>query len=59
MRTIDAVAMLKEHRKNLASELARIDAALAALKPRHKMSLSVRRRMAAAQRARWAKRKKG
>ena len=60
MRTTDAVAMLKEHRKNLASELSRIDAALTALKrPGHKMSLSVRRRMAAAQRARWAKRRKG
>jgi hypothetical protein len=30
--TTDAVAMLKEHQKNLASELARIDAALTALK---------------------------
>jgi hypothetical protein len=60
MPTIDAVAMPREHRNNLASELSLIDAALTALKHRgHKRSLSVRRRMAAAQRARWAKRKMG
>jgi len=59
------VSQLRIQRTNLANNLKRVDGALSALsslngsnnhaQPRRTMSASVRRRIAAAQRARWAK----
>jgi len=60
-----AVKQLRKERDRVQRELSRIDAALQALGnpnrskgPRRKLSLAARRRIAAAQRARWAKFKK-
>jgi hypothetical protein len=62
---VSVVADLKNERENLRKQLARLDEALAVLGrlnggssqsgPRRTMSLAARRRIAAAQRARWAK----
>jgi hypothetical protein len=63
------VAELKKERERAAGEVKRIDAALAALgslqssnnssgRKRQTLSLAARRKIAAAQRARWAKVKK-
>jgi hypothetical protein len=61
------VTELRAERINLASQLRHVDAALAVLgklnggrsytKPRRTLSVAARKRIAAAQRARWAKRK--
>ncbi len=58
-----AVAALQKHRKHIAGELARVDAAIAALNGRthsvnhtmsgRRMSAEARARIAAAQRKRW------
>lgn len=59
------VQQLKKERANAQGVVARLDAALKALRhldsvkssyrPRRKMSVAARRKIAAAQRARWAK----
>jgi hypothetical protein len=59
------IQQLKEERANAQGVVARLDAALKALRhldsgnsssrPRRKMSAAARKRIAAAQRARWAK----
>ncbi len=59
------VSQLKKERTNLEGELKHVDAALSVLgrlnggsysaKPRRTLSASARRKIAAAQRARWAK----
>jgi hypothetical protein len=59
------VAQLREERTNLINQLRHVDAALSVLgkldsgrfytKPRRTLSASARRKIAAAQRARWAK----
>ena len=54
------IAALHKHRKAVAGELAKVDAAIAALSGRthsatHTMSTEARARIAAAQRKRWAK----
>jgi nucleoid-associated protein YgaU len=67
MNITNVVDELKQERDRLQGELQRIDAALAALvslngrgrtktgRPRRTMSAAARRKIAAAQRARWAK----
>jgi hypothetical protein len=62
---VSVVSDLKNERENLRKQLARLDEALTVLGrlnggsshagPRRTMSLAARRRIAAAQRARWAK----
>jgi len=61
------VRQLKKERANVKQRVARLDEALGALKhfdggssthPRRRLSLAARKRIAAAQRARWAKAKK-
>jgi hypothetical protein len=62
---VSVVAQLKNERANLRKQLEQVDEALSALgglngrtahaRPRHRMSVAARRRIAAAQRARWAK----
>jgi hypothetical protein len=62
---VSAVSQLREHRTNLANDLKHLDAALSVLgrlnggntevKPTRTISVSGRKRIAAAQRARWAK----
>ncbi len=64
---VSVVAQLKEERTNLVNSLRQVDAALSvlgklnggktAVKPTRTISASGRRRIAAAQRARWAKAK--
>ena len=61
------VSQLREQRSDLVNQLRHVDAALSVLgklnggrfytKPRRTLSAAARRRIAAAQRARWAKRK--
>lgn len=61
------VSQLREQRSDLVNQLRHVDAALSVLgklesgrfytKPRRRLSASARRKIAAAQRARWAKRK--
>jgi hypothetical protein len=66
LKGLESVVLeLREQRTNLVNDLKRVDGALSALgslngsnnhaQPRRKMSASGRRRIAAAQRARWAK----
>ena len=67
MGVVSVVAGLKQERDNLKQQIDRLDAALAALggmngssssslgRPKRVMSVAARRRIAAAQRARWAK----
>jgi hypothetical protein len=66
MGVVSVVAGLKHERDNLKQQIDRLDAALAALgglngsssslgRPKRVMSVAARRRIAAAQRARWAK----
>jgi hypothetical protein len=64
---MNILAQLKVARNKVAFELGRLDAAISALsgsrsnsvtsirRPRRKMSIQARKRIAAAQRARWAK----
>lgn len=62
------VGDLQTQRKSVQRELERLDAAIAALgggkngaglrRPRRRLSVAARKRIAAAQRARWAKYKK-
>ena len=62
---VSVVSQLREQRTNLVNDLKRVDGALSALgslngsnnhaQPRRTMSASGRRKIAAAQRARWAK----
>ena len=68
MQLAGVVVQLRSERERLANELSRVDEALRALgglistngasRPRRAMSIGGRKRIAAAQRARWAKWKK-
>jgi hypothetical protein len=59
-----AVQAIQEERKQVVGQLAKLDAALAALgangagPQRHRMSAAARKRISIAQKARWAKAKK-
>lgn len=60
---VSVVSQLREERTNLVNQLRHVDAALSVLgkldgrdaKPRRTLSVSARKRIGAAQRARWAK----
>jgi hypothetical protein len=61
---VSVVSQLKKERTNLADEIKHVDAALSVLRrlngangarPKRTLSVAARRKIAAAQRARWAK----